>query len=172
MISAVFVIPAASISSGSFASVVRMIFSSGHVALYTTATGVSSAYPPIKSSCRTFLASPDDRYSTRLARCAARLRRFSFSGTGVFPSALVRIKVCVTSGSVYSHASDAAAPNTALTPGHTSYAIPYSSSRSICSRIAPYTDGSPVCRRTVPLPAASASRITSTTASSVICALL
>jgi hypothetical protein len=140
--------------------------------LLEPSAGIGGFLPAALPDTRRYAFEKDCISGLILARCTARLRRFSFSGTGVFPSALVRIKVCVTSGSVYSHASDAAAPNTALTPGHTSYAIPYSSSRSICSRIAPYTDGSPVCRRTVPLPAASASRITSTTASSVICALL
>ena len=43
-----------------------------------------------------------------------------FSGTGVRPGARVMMTVWLTSGSVYSVLSDAAAPQNALTPGHTS----------------------------------------------------
>ena len=49
----------------------------------------------------------------------------------------VMMTVWVTSGSVYSVLSAAAAPQKALTPGHTSYSTPILSSSSNCSRTAP-----------------------------------
>ena len=52
-----------------------------------------------------------------LAPCFAKLSMLSFSGTFVFPSMRVRIRLCETSGSVYSIFKDAAAPNAAVTPG-------------------------------------------------------
>ena len=42
------------------------------------------------------------------------------AGTGVRPAARVIITVWLTSGRVYSARKDAAAPQKALTPGHTS----------------------------------------------------
>ena len=44
----------------------------------------------------------------------------SDSGTEVFPDILVRIRVWLMSGKVYSSESEAAAPKQALTPGQTS----------------------------------------------------
>ena len=60
-----------------------------------------------------------------------------FSGTLVLPSMRVMINDWDTSGKVYSRFNKAAAPKQALTPGQLSYKIPFSSSRSICSRTAP-----------------------------------
>ena len=83
----------------------------------------------------------------------------------------VMMTVWLTPGSVYSARAAAAAAQKELTPGVTSYSMPSASSLSICSRIAPYIDGSPVCSRTVSTPLSSASRNFSTTSSSVIEAL-
>ena len=58
------------------------------------------------------------------------------------------------------------------TPGVTSKGIARSASASICSRMAPYKQGSPVCSRTVVLCSASIWRITASTCSNVISALL
>ena len=104
--------------------------------------------------------------------CFASLPISSLSGTGVLPGILVIITDCDTAGTVYSHCTAAAAARKLLTPGHTSQAIPCFASSSICSRIAPYNEGSPVCRRTTFLPSFSALTITSITSSRFIYALL
>ena len=52
--------------------------------------------------------------------CAARLRSFSRSGTGVRPSLRVMMTVCEMPGRVYSCRSAAAVPRKELTPGTTS----------------------------------------------------
>ena len=107
-----------------------------------------------------------------VAPCAANDSICSFSGTGVRPSMRVRMTDWLTFGSVYSALSAAAAPQNEDTPGQISYARPSLSSLSICSLCAPYTHGSPVCRRTTVLPAFAAGAITAMTSSSVIFALL
>ena len=106
------------------------------------------------------------------AWCEAKLAMLSLGGTFVRPSMRVMMSDWEIPGSVYSMLSDAAAPKHALTPGQLSYGIKRVSSSSICSRTAPYMLGSPVCRRTVIFPSASAAFMTAMTSSSVIFALL
>ena len=67
MISAVLEMPSYFIFSGSKESVVTNFLSSGQVALYTTAAGVSGAYPQPISYRLTSSASPDDKNSTMVA---------------------------------------------------------------------------------------------------------
>ena len=106
-----------------------------------------------------------------VAPCAASERTLSASGTGVRPAMRLIITVCDTPGSVYSARSAAAAALSELTPGTTRYSRPRASSASICSRIAPYMDGSPVCSRTTTLSGPSPRSNASSTCSSVMCAL-
>ena len=101
-------------------TVQRKIFSSGQVALYTTATGVEPAYPPARSSACSFSVRPVLRNRTMVAPWAAKARMDCFSGTGVRPGARVMMTVWLTSGRVYSVFREAAAPQKALTPGQTS----------------------------------------------------
>lgn len=84
-------------------------------------------------------------------------------GTGVLPSILVMMTVCDTSGRVNSFFTAAAEAQNEETPGTTSYGIPSASSLLICSFMAPYIDGSPVCTRTTFLPALAAGMTTSIT---------
>ena len=63
---------------------------------------------------------PPLRYIAIEALCDAMLSMDSDSGTEVFPDILVRIRVWLISGKVYSSESEAAAPKQALTPGQTS----------------------------------------------------
>ena len=65
-------------------------------------------------------------------------------GTGVLPARRVKIAVCVIPGIVNSAFIAAAAANTVLTPGITSYSMFSLSNSFICSEIAPYIAGSPV----------------------------
>ena len=69
--------------------------------------------------------------------CAAKARMDSRSGTGVRPAVRVMMTVWLTSGRVYSAFSAEAAPQKALTPGHTSYSMSNLSNSSNCSRTAP-----------------------------------
>ena len=71
------------------------------------------------------------------APCAASEAMLSRSGTGVRPAMRVRITDWLTPGRVYSASAAAAAPQKPETPGVTAYCRPYSSSASICSRMAP-----------------------------------
>lgn len=81
------------------------------------------------------------------------------------------ITVCEMPGAVSSAGNAAAAATKELTPGTTVYSMPRASRARICSPIAPYRLGSPVCRRTTALPAACAPLITSTCSPSAIPAL-
>ena len=109
--------PAARVLSAKEPTVHRTIFSSGQLALYTTAAGVSGVYAPCKSAVCTLSISPMDRKITMVAPCAARLASFSRSGTGVRPSMRVMMTVWLTVGRVYSAFSAAAAPQKLETPG-------------------------------------------------------
>ena len=62
-------------------------------------------------------------------------------------------------GTVNSVFNAAAAANRELTPGIISYSIPFSSSTAICSRVAPYIPGSPLCKRATSFPCSTASII-------------
>ena len=93
-------------------------------------------------------------------------------GTGVRPAIRVMITVWLTPGRVYSAPSAAAAPQKLDTPGVSSQGIPSLSNSSICSRMAPYRQGSPVWSRTVSSPSPWAAFITSSTCSRVSSALL
>ena len=108
---------------------------------------------------------------TMVAPCRAREAISSPSGTGVRPAMRVMITVWLTPGRVYSAPRAAAAPQKEDTPGVTSQGMPRRSRASICSRTAPYRQGSPVWRRTVSCPAASARSTASSTCSSVMRAL-
>ena len=132
------------------------------------AAGVSGVYAPLSSSFCACSSRLEDRKSTIVQPCWAILAIFSPSGTGVRPSMRVMMTDCEMAGSVYSASSAAAAPENDETPGVTSWEMPSASSRSICSRIAPNSDGSPVCRRTVVLPSRSIWRIFAMTSSSVM----
>ena len=102
---------------------------------------------------------PADRKITMVAPWVARAAMDSRSGTGVRPAMRVMMTLWLTPGRVYSVPTAAAAPQKEDTPGVTSQEMPSSSSWSICSWMAPYRQGSPVCRRTVVLLAASICRI-------------
>ena len=80
---------------------------------------------------------PIDRKMTIVAWCLARSVSFSPGGIGVLPSILVRMTLWLFPGNVYSAFKTAAVARKELTPGMTSYFIPSSSRRSICSRWAP-----------------------------------
>ena len=84
----------------------------------------------------------------------------------------VMMTLWLTPGRVYSTPAAAAAPQKEDTPGVTSQGMPRRSSWSICSRTAPYRQGSPVWRRTVFPPDRSVCSSTSSTCSRVIWALL
>ena len=101
------------------------------------AAGVSAVYAPFSSSLCSRGSIPAERKTAIELPCSASRAMLSHSGTGVRPAMRVRITVWLTPGSVYSAFRAAAAPQKLETPGVTSYLIPSSSSRSICSRIAP-----------------------------------
>ena len=151
-------------------SVPRTISSSGQEALQTTAHGVSGAQPPASSSRQSSPSLSTLRKNAMEAPWAASARACCPSGTGVLPARRETISVWLTPGSVYSAPSAAEAANSELTPGTTSQSYPRCRSIAICSAIAPYRDGSPVCSRTT---VASLPRevSASTTSSSVIFAL-
>ena len=110
-------IPFVRIASSKLTSVVRTIFWSGHVARCTTAIGVSSLQPASCNSLTIFFVYVALKNSAIVEWCLAKSRNFSNSGTGVRPSARVKISVCVKSGTVNSAPTAAAEANTELTPG-------------------------------------------------------
>ena len=129
--------PSLSAVSSNVATVHRTTFSSGQVALYTMAAGVSPGYPPFTSSSDSSPVMPALRNITMVLPWAANFSMDSRSGTGVLPAILVITTLWLIPGRVYSIPRAAAAPQKELTPGHMSYFIPLASSPSICSRMAP-----------------------------------
>ena len=130
------------------ASVPRTICSSpGQLALWTTSMGASSAQPAARSPASTLCSSVIDKKMHSVQWWRASSASDSPSGMGVRPSTRVKITLCVTSGSVKLSTAAAAEAMADDTPGTTRTGTPAASSGCTTSMRAPYSAGSPVCRR-------------------------
>ena len=156
--------PAAAARWAISASVPSTMRSSSQDARQTTAAGVDSGRGALEdagflpvSSATSSGRRPALRKKASVAPVRAKAAAVSPAGMGVRPGVRVRTTLWLTPGRVSSRPSAAAAANTLLTPGTMTAPTPRSASAAICSAMAPYRQGSPVCRRITRFPARAAS---------------